>query len=149
MSIKKIREQNIRTMKKAFLLITSLFLLTLTSCLDEQETQQAMESSAEIEVTFINEETEEPVPNLTVLMFVEADAFTGAAGIGEFDTDEFGYFSTPIFGFAEDTITRIIFEYSVGSEVRSVDEEVNLALSFEEPVNSVSLELEIDMSEPE
>jgi hypothetical protein len=133
-------------MKKFLLLLITTIALLFTACLDEQEAEQQEDAVAEIEATFSDAATGEPLSNFDVFLIIEVEEFDQPVDIAPFETDATGFLSTPIFGPSEDTITTIIFEYEVAGEIRSVQEDdVDLQLRFQEPVNSVSLDFEVDL----
>jgi hypothetical protein len=134
-------------MKKITLLLIPALLLFLSSCLDEQELDPVQNALAEIEATFTDADTGAPLSDYEFFMIIEIEEFSQPVDIGLLATDASGFAAIPIEGPSEDTITKIIFEYEVGPEIRTIEEEVNLQLRFEEPINSVSLEFEVDVSE--
>lgn len=131
-------------MKKILFTVLPIALLLFTACLDEQESQVADEATAEIEATFEDAATGEVLADFDFFMMLEISGFSQPANFGEFTTDASGFFSSPVFSLTEDLITGVIVEYEVNGEIRSVEKEVELQLSFQDPINSVSLEFEID-----
>jgi hypothetical protein len=134
-------------MKRFILLLIPAILLLFSSCLDEQQQEQQQDATAEIEATFSDADTGEPLSNFQVLLIIEVDRFEQSIDIDLFETDVSGFIATPIFSQEEDTITNIMFEYEVAGEIRSVDEDVELQLRYNEPFDSVSLDFEVDVSE--
>lgn len=135
-------------MKKTLVTVFSLFLILFTSsCLDSGDSQSSQDAVAEIDLTLIDQETGGPLANFDVFILFEVEGFNQPAGFDEFTSDESGNISTQIFSLTSDRITKIILEYEVGDEARSAEKEIDLLLTFEEPYNSISINVELDVSD--
>lgn len=124
--------------------ITSIaFLLTITACDLGTEVDETF-ASAFIAAEFVDSETGEGIANKEITV---AAAFEGSADIidqGFIETDEFGRIETPISAQQETVITLLQFSFNLDGDPVVVSEEVELVLSFEEPLDEVDLFFEIE-----
>jgi hypothetical protein len=134
-------------MKKTIYLLIPTLLLLFTACLDNGGSEGAQDAVAEIDVTLYDEATGSPLSNFEVLLLFEVQGVAQPVTFQEFETDEAGFFSSEIFSLTQDRITKAIIEYEVGTEVRSAEKEIDLQLRFEQPYNSASIEMQLDVSE--
>jgi len=131
-------------MKKLFipLLFTGLL---LAGCLDDTS-DPGIEEIAEATVIaeFTYAETGDPVSEEVFVFSVETENTATPILLGEEPTDVNGVIETGVASETQEVITRIIFTYEDENlDVLSVEEDVNLELRFEEPLDSVELEFEI------
>lgn len=133
-------------MKKLYYLIVPLFLISLSACLDSPPAEGPIEATGEFEALLKNVETGAPLEDFPVTIFLKVSGFNQPTTFGRFETDESGWITSEIFSFNEDMISLIIIEYEVNGEIRSAEQETELRLRYNPPVNSVSLEFELDLS---
>ncbi len=135
-------------MNKTLITALSIFLLIfMTSCLDSGDSQASQDAVAEINMTLIDQDTGDPVSNFEVFVLFDVEGFAQPAGFDEFTSDDQGNISTEIYSLSADRLTRVILEYEVDGEARSSDKEIDLLLRFEEPFNSISINMPMDVSE--
>lgn len=137
------------TMKKIFYLIIPLLFLSVTACLDSAPAEGPVEATGEFEILILDAETGEALENFPVVLYLGVSGFSQPTTFGQFETDASGYISSSIFSFSEDLITRFIVEYEVNGETRSAEREAELRLRYNPPANSVSLMIELDLSQDE
>jgi 5-hydroxyisourate hydrolase-like protein (transthyretin family) len=128
------------------LLLTAALLLFTTGCDLDSEIDQT-NAAATIAVEFIDAETGEPIAGVSVLVLAAFDGSDNLLEQGTIQTDENGSFESPITSLQETTITLLEFNLDIDGEVHSVQQEVELELTFEEPFNSVDLSFEFDTDE--
>lgn len=131
-------------MKKFFLpLLFAGFLFT--NCLDDTADSGAQEIAEAIVVAqFTYSDTDEPVIEEVFAFSVDTEATENPILLGEETTDNQGVIETGVASDTEEVITRIIFSYEdENQEIQSIEEDVNLELRFEEPLDTAELEFEI------
>ncbi|GEM_PF-1450922 len=122
------------------------FALIITGC-DLGSSVDENFASAFIAAEFVDSETGEGVVSTEVTV---AASFEGSADIidqGFIVTDEFGRIETPITAQQETVITLLQFSFVYEDNPVIVSEEVDLELSFEEPLDEVDLFFEIEASD--
>ncbi|TVQ04792.1 MAG: hypothetical protein EA359_05220 [Balneolaceae bacterium] len=141
-----VRTNNYRDMKKLYFLIVPLLVLSLSACLESTPAEGPAEAKGEFEALLLDAETGIPLENFSVTVYLRVSGFTQPTVFGQFESDDSGWISSSIFSFTEDIITGIIIEYEVSGEIRSAERETELRLRYNEPMNSVSFEMELDIS---
>jgi hypothetical protein len=135
------------TYKSFIALLTAVALaITITACDLGTEIDETF-ASAFITAEFVDAETGEGIANTEVTV---AAAFEGSADIidqGFLETDEFGRIETPISAQQETVITLLQFSFDLDGDPVVVSEEVELVLSFEDPIDEVDLFFEIETND--
>jgi hypothetical protein len=133
-------------MNKTYLLILPLLLLLFSACLDSAPSEGPAEATGEFEARLLDAETGEPLENFSCILYLRVSGFPNPTTFGQFETDASGWVSSDIFSLNEDIVTGIIVEYEVNGEIRSAEREMELRLRYNPPINSISIEFELDIS---
>jgi len=133
-------------MKNLFLpLLITLFLVS--GCLDESAPPEQNFAVGIIQAEFIEiteAESPQPIANTEMDLFVNIEGETEDIFAAPVMTDENGFIETDLQGGDEFTITNVIFVFNLNGEVKTVEEQVSLQLSFDEPYEEVSLVIEVE-----
>jgi hypothetical protein len=135
------------SMKKLFTLFTVAALLMALSACDISSEIDDTFAAAFISAEFIDASTGDGIAETEVIV---SAAFEGSSEIidqGFIETDEFGRIETPISAPQETIITLLQFTFEFENEQIIVSEEVDLVLSFEEPLDEVDLFFEVETEE--
>lgn len=134
-------------MKKLFLPLLITFFI-VAGCLDESAPPEQNFAIGIVHAEFIEideSETSQPIANTEMNLYVNVEGENENIPVAQqILSDENGIVETDIAAGEELTITNIIFEFVLNDEVQTVEEQVSLELTFEEPYDDVSLVFEVE-----
>lgn len=129
--------------KKISVLIFSSILMA--GCLGDSNSPNTF-AIGSVDAEFREIESGDPVTGQTFNVQVEPQDSEEVFDFGDQVTDEDGFLRTDIYGQMETTVNKITYRYVLNGDTVSVSEDIELNIKFEEPLETVSLEFDIEIN---